>query len=276
MYRELSALIRREALRYVRTPIWIFSSLLIPLLYLVLFGQGFNLGKLFPAGGGAALSAALLGAPNYFSYFCVGMVGFVALTMSLFSGATIIFDKELGVQQRLVATPAPRSALFAAPLLFRSVMGCVPAFLVLGLSAAFARVHGLVGLTVTAPVSALGMAEIVGAVLLLSLSFNSLFIAFGFALSKPESYFGIVNILNLPILFTSNALYPQSTMPAWLQHVVAYNPVSLTVNVLRENLFRTGGYFPYGPGVYLLGLAGWAALIIVIALAIGRKALSQK
>ena len=276
MYRELAALVRREALRYVRVPIWIFSSLLIPLLYLILFGQGFNLGKLFPTGGGPQLSAALLGAPDYFSYFCVGMVGFVALTMSLFSGATIIFDKELGVQQRLVATPAPRAALFAAPLLFRSLMGCVPAFLVLALSAGFAHVNGLVGLDVTATVTPLGVAEIVGATVLLSLSFKSLYIAFGFALSKPESYFGIVNILNLPILFTSNALYPQSTMPAWLQSIVTYNPVSLTVNVLRENLFHTGSYLPYGPGVYLLGLVGWASLIIVVALLIGRRALAQK
>jgi ABC-2 type transport system permease protein len=276
MFRELAALMRREALRYVRTPIWIVSSLMIPLLYLVLFGQGFNLGKLFPGGGGPALTAALLGAPNYFSYFCVGMVGFVALTMALFSGATIIFDKELGVQQRLIATPAPRAALFAAPLLFRSVMGCVPAFLVLALSAAFAHIRGLVGLTVTANVTALGVAEIVGATLLLSIGFNSLFIAFGFALSKPDSYFGIVNMLNLPILFTSNALYPQSTMPAWLQNIVAYNPVSLTVNVLRENLFQTDGYLPYGPGVYLLGLVGWVALIMLIALVIARRALSQK
>ncbi|HYA54352.1 MAG TPA: hypothetical protein VEG42_01960, partial [Thermoplasmata archaeon] len=55
------------------------------------------------------------------------------------------------------------------------------------------------------------------------------------------------------------------TMPGWLQTISAYNPISLAVNVARENLFTTTGY-PYSAGVYLLGLLAWAILIIGVAL----------
>ncbi|MGI0068600.1 MAG: ABC transporter permease, partial [Thermoplasmata archaeon] len=210
MFRELGALLRREFLRYIRTPVWIMSSLLLPILYLILFGQGFGSFNAL-----CAIPGACLGAPDYFSYFSVGMVGFVALTMSLFSGANVIFDKGLGIIKRQVATPAPRSSIFTSPLLFRSLMGLIPAFLVLGLAVLLAHISGFVGLTISSNPGIIGALEIFASVLILSLMFNALFLAFGFLLDSPNSYFGIVNLLNLPILFLSNALYAPTTEPAW-------------------------------------------------------------
>jgi ABC-2 type transport system permease protein len=264
MYREIVSLLRREFLRYIRTPVWIGTSLAVPILYLILFGQGFQI----PGG-----PPTFLGAPNYFSYFSVGMVGFVALTMSLFSGANIIFDKGLGILKRQVATPAPRSAIFLSPLIFRSLMALIPAFLVLGLALLLAHVPGFVGLTITGSVGLLGVFEVIVAVIVLSLTFNALFLACGFALESPQSYFGLVNLLNLPILFTSNALYPPTDLPVWLRTVTDYNPVSLCINVMRENLFGSQSYYSYSPEIYLLGLLCWAAGIIAIALVIAARAL---
>ena len=43
------SLIRREYLRWIRAPTWVISGLMSPILYLLLFGQAFDLGKLLPA-----------------------------------------------------------------------------------------------------------------------------------------------------------------------------------------------------------------------------------
>ena len=271
MYREFATVLRREFLKWVRVPSWVAGFVIIPFLYLALFGQAFNLDTLFPAGTGTlALRAALLGAPDYFSYFTVGMIGFVVLTNSLYAGTGILFDKQLGIQQRIIATPAPRSALFAGSLLFRGSMAMIPSFLALGIGVLFARIPGLVGLTINGSVTGIGIAEVTVAAFLLSMMFTALFLAFGYALEKNESYFGLTSLLNLPILFTSNAMFPQTTMPGWLQTLSAYNPISLAVNVARENLFAATGY-PYGAEVYLLGLAAWAALLIGIALVVAAR-----
>ncbi len=163
--------------------------------------------------------------------------------------------------------------IFLSPLIFRSLIALLPAFLVLGLAVLLAHIPGFVGLTITGSVGILGAFEIVIAVLVLALMFNALFLAFGFALESPQSYFGIVNLLNLPILFTSNALYPPGVAPGWLQQIADYNPVSLCVNVLRENLFGSSSYYPYIPEVYLLGLLAWAAGFISLAIVLGRRAL---
>ena len=274
MYREFVTVLRREYLRWARVPIWVASYFVIPILYLLLFGQAFNLNNLFPSGpaGEFYVRQALLGAPNYFSYFAVGMAAFVTLTASLYSGTGVLFDKQLGIYQRTVATPAPRSALFAGSLTFRAFMAAWPAFLALGVAILFLRVPGLVGLSVRASIGPVGIGEVLLAEGLLALMFTALFLSFGYILDSNEAYFGITSLLNLPILFTSNALFPQSTMPAWLQNVTSYNPASLAVNVMRENLFHTTGY-PYPPEIYLLGLLAWAATLIGIALFLSARAL---
>lgn len=265
MYREVVSLLRREYLRWIRAPTWVISGLLSPILYLILFGQAFDLGKLVPAGTpGGLLAHVLLGAPNYFSYFAIGMVAFASVTAAMFSGTGVIFDKQLGIQQRITSTPASRGAIFSASLIFRGALTLIPAFLVIGLALVLAYIPGLSGLTVPAGVTGLGIVEVLAAILTLSLAFTALFLAFGFSANRIESYFGVVTILQLPILLTSNAMYPSGTMPAWLQDVVSVNPISLAVNVMRADLFGDQGY-PYSAAVYLAGLVAWAALLIGVA-----------
>ena len=277
MIRELSALTRRELLRIARNPQAVVTSLLLPILYLVLFGQAFNLNNI---GSGQVPASYFLGlyrgAPNYFSYFSAGMAGFVAVTATLFIGANVIFDRLFGVLKRTAASPATATSIFGARLLAGSLQPIGLAFLVLGLSVLLGHL-GLSGLNVTATVSPVGAAEVVLAIVMLSAMFASLFIAIGFSLEQPQTYFAVVNAINLPVLLTSAALYPWGTMPSWFQWVASFNPITLAVNVLRENLFRgAGDFYPYDAAVYLLGLLGWAVAMFVIATLLARRALAPR
>jgi len=277
MMRELVALTRRELLRIARNPQAIITSLLLPILYLVLFGQAFNLNSI---GQGKVSPAAFLyiyrGAPNYFSYFAAGMTGFIAVTATLFVGANVIFDRLFGVLKRTAASPATATSIFGSRLIAGSIQPIGLAFLVLGLAILLGRL-GLAGLSVTASVTAVGAAEVVLAVVILSMMFASLFIAIGFSLEQPQTYFAVVNAINLPVLLTSAALFPWGTMPAWFQNVASFNPITLAVNVVRENLFAgAAAYYPYDPEVYLLGLVGWALAMFVIATLLARRALAPR
>jgi len=84
-----------------------------------------------------------------------------------------------------------------------------------------------------------------------------------------------VNAINLPVLLTSAALYPWSSMPVWLQTIASYNPVTLAVWVLRINFFGDA-YYHYSAGIYLLGLLGWAIGMFSIATLLTRRALAPK
>ena len=270
----LTALTKWELLRLALNPAAIITSLLIPILYLVLFGQRFS--KL--TGGPAGIPPSyILGAPNFFSYFAVGMAAFVAVTGTLFTGANVIFDKLFGIFKRIAASPASSTSVFGSRVLAGALQPTLLAFFVLGLAILLGHSgnSSLSGLDITQSLTALGALEIVVAVLLLSAMFAGLFVAFGFALNMPQTYFAAVNALNLPVLFTSNALYPWGTMPVWLQDVATYNPVSLAVNVMRENFFGTA-YYPYPPQIYLAALLAWTLGMFAVAIVIARRTLAPK
>jgi len=276
--RRWGALTRRELLKLLRNPAAIVTSLMLPILYLVLFGQGFNftssLSYLPPNERTAALNALLLGAPNYFSYFAAGMVGFVGVTATLFVGANVIFDKLFGTLKRTAASPATATDIFGARLVAGSLQPVGLAFLVLGLAILLGHV-GLSGLQPSIGVTVVGAVEIVLSILLLSLMFASLFLALGFTIDQPQTYFALVNAINLPVLLTSAALYPWGAMPTWLQNVASYNPVTLTVEVIRINLFG-GTFYPQPALVYLGGLIAWAVAMFAIATLLVRRALAPK
>ncbi len=113
--------------------------------------------------------------------------------------------------------------------------------------------------------------------MILSAMFASLFLAVGFSIEQPQSYFAVVNAINLPVLLTSAALFPWGTMPVWFRNIASYNPITLAVNVIRENLFSGAtAYHPDTPAVYLLGLFVWAMAMFLLATLLARRALAPK
>ncbi len=277
MMRELAALTRRELLRLARNPQAIATGLLLPILYLVLFGQAFDLSSI---GGGTLPPAYFLefyrGAPSYFSYFSAGMAGFVAVTSTLFVGANVIFDRLFGILKRNAASPATATSIFGSRLIAGMIQPVALAFLVLGLAVLLGHL-GLSGLQVTASLGVIGVGEVVLAILILSAMFASLFLAIGFTIEQPQSYFAVVNAVNLPVLLTSAALFPWGTMPPWFRDIASYNPITLAVNVIRENLFAgASAYYPYSAGIYLLGLLAWAVAMFLLATGLAARALSPR
>jgi len=275
MIRQTLALTRRELLRISRNPQAIVTALLLPILYLLLFGQALNFGTLF-GGNPAAFVPYVRGAPNYFSYFSAGMAGFVAVTATLFIGANVIFDKLFGILKRIASTPASAFSIFGARLIAGSIQPIGLAFLVLGLAIGLGHL-GLSGLTVTAAVGPVAAVQILLAIVILSVMFASLFLAIGFSIDQPQTYFAVVNAINLPVLLTSAALYPWGILPGWFKAVASYNPITLAVEVIRLDLFSAAPqYYPYSAWVYLLGLLGWAVAMMLIATVLAARALAPK
>ena len=256
--REFAALVDRDLRRWIRTPMTIISSILLPFFYLLLFGQAFNLTRFIPTGGGStAALAAFNGAPDYYSYFSVGMVGFILLMTGLFSGANVIFDRRFGVLKKITAAPVAREVIFGARVFSGVVRGLLFGAIVLVIALAFAHVPGLNGLTVTASLSVLGVLEFLLAMVLITAMFTAIFVAIGFLTEQIDTYFALINLVNLPVLFTSNALFVPRLLPGWLKTVSDWNPISVAVDVMRENLFSAApAYFAYPPLVYLGVLTG--------------------
>jgi ABC-2 type transport system permease protein len=271
--REFVALTQRELLKWLRAPIGIVSSLLLPFFYLLLFGQSLNLGKLIPASEGTAI---YLGAPTYFSYFSVGMVGFIMLFTGLFAGANVIFARRFGTLKKETAAPIAREVIFGSRVSAGVVRGVIFGSVVFAIALLFAHIHGLNGLVLAGNAGVVGAAEIVVAMACVTALFSSIFIGLGFLTEQIESYFALVNLVNLPVLFSSNALFPTTLFPGWLKNIAAWNPVSLGVDVMRENAFGSGAYYPYSPLQYLGILVAVTVFFVVLMAVVTRWSLRPR
>ena len=101
--------------------------------------------------------------------------------------------------------------------------------------------------------SPLGM---IGALAVLSLFMLAIVgFANGVALRSKTigGYHTMLFLLNLPLLFLSNAFYPLAAMPLWMRLVAYLNPTTYVVDGLRATLFG-GGDLPVALSMAVLAL----------------------
>ncbi|MEM2051295.1 MAG: ABC transporter permease [Thermoproteota archaeon] len=156
------------------------------------------------------------------------MLSITILFSSMSSGMGIAWDRRLGFLNKLLAAPIWRGSIIVSKVLSGVLRAVMQAALLLLVALAFgARFHVLFPL---GPLAAFG------ALFFLALGLTSLFIALGLRLKSWESQAAVMNLLNLPLMFASNALYPIALMPSWLQAVAQANPISYAVDAVRQSL----------------------------------------
>jgi ABC-2 type transport system permease protein len=82
-----------------------------------------------------------------------------------------------------------------------------------------------------------------------------------------ERFMGVGQVLTMPLFFASNAIYPISMMPAWLQTISRLNPLTYQVDALRQLLLPGVGVVPIGVEVDLAVLA----VVLVVLTAISAR-----
>jgi ABC-2 type transport system permease protein len=90
------------------------------------------------------------------------------------------------------------------------------------------------GLTVGPDFTPVNLLAVFAAVFLLCMGLSSIFILIAIRSTNWQTQMTVMNLLNLPLLFASNALFPTSIMPSWLQTVANVNPVSYATDASRQ------------------------------------------
>ena len=79
-----------------------------------------------------------------------------------------------------------------------------------------------------------------------------------------ERFMGIGQVITMPLFFASNAIYPISIMPGWLQVISRVNPLTYEVDALR-GLMLASGQMTYSFGFDLLVLFIATTILVIIA-----------
>ena len=214
-----------EVQKLYHDPLELLTRAVQPVLWLMLFGEVM-----------ARVRGVAPGNIPYIDFLAAGILAQSALFVAIFYGISAIWERDLGVLQRYLVSPAPRTALVIGKALSAGVRALSQALIVY-LLALFIGV----GIELH-PLNILGAAAII---VLGSGLFSTLSLIIACIVRTRERFMGIGQVLTMPIFFASNAIYPLSLMPAWLSVVSHINPLTYEVDALRA-LMLTHGTSDYG------------------------------
>jgi ABC-2 type transport system permease protein len=229
----------RNMKRFVRSKSRIVGSVVMPLFLLLFLGFGLNNVVQMPGLGG-----------NYLVFLIPGMVAMSVMFTAVGSGVQILWDKQFGFLKETLVAPVSRLEIMlgqtaggATTAVLQGFLILIPALLI-GL-----RVPGIAGFCIA---------------LLFMVLIGIAFTAFGIALaSRMEDMTGfqlIMNFVIFPIFGLSGALFPISTLPAWIAPLTLLDPLTYGVEGMRYGLT---GVSQIDPVVCLAVIGGFSVATAV-------------
>jgi ABC-2 type transport system permease protein len=169
-----------------------------------------------------------------------------AVARGMISSFNLVWHRHYGFLDKILVAPVSRSAIFWGQLAITLLFGVAEALLILGVGL-------LMGMQVAS--GWLGVPLIV----LSYVSLEMIFIGISMTMIRmiPEQYIGMLQLLMLPPVFLSSALFPLGFAPAFIRTVSRFNPLTHAVDSMR--LVMTEGI---NWGSYL---TDWGIVIAVAA-----------
>lgn len=237
----------RENKRFVRYRSRILTSVVTPLLWLLIFGTGLGSAVRFGGAGG-----------SYQAFIYPGIIGQTVLFTAVFSGVSVIIDRQYGFLKEILVAPISRPSIVFGKALGISTTALIQGLILLLLSF-------LVGVQMT-PEIFLPSAVVI---LLISLGLAGLGLLIASFTDSMEGFNLILSFIVLPIFLLSGALFPVTNLPSWLQVAVYLDPLTYGVDALRAIILKTS-VLPLYVDVTVVGLFA-LGMVLLSALIFSRK-----
>jgi ABC-2 type transport system permease protein len=212
---SLATLASRRLALTARTP----RELVVPLLTPVLFAL-----VIAPA-----LKKALHTSASYESFVAVGTLGLLIPLNTMFSGLSVIVDRESGAQRELLAAPINRSLLVFGNL----VIAIATTALQVGVLIAFAvmrRIH--FHPTVS------GVLWFVAVALLFAIAMYGIAETLAARVPRSEEYIARVPAIAIVPWFLAGSLFPVTSLPLVLAWIARFLPLTHALALMRWGLLH--------------------------------------
>ncbi len=213
------------------------------------------------------------GATNYITFLTPGVISIVALTSMSLMGVDLVLDKISGYLGVISTYPIRRYSIFFGGVLQNIAKSMVIAAITFLL--AFVVPNGL---RLARGFNVLDLIGVFATIALLSAVFSTLFTGIAISVKSTDSFFGAVNFLTFPIMFTSTAFFPISFFPSWMMPIAQANPVSMASEAARL-LLVNGSLLPSQLPVFvvdIIGLSVFAIIFAVLGTLLARNALGAR
>ena len=194
----------------------IVGMLIQPILWVILFGVGMRslMGTTTPDSGN-----------DYMTFVVPGIVALTAVSAAIAGGSTWLNERLLGIIKEYLAAPIPRLSILMGNAISIVTKVLVQSIVIL-----------IVGLLMGAKLSDNPLGWLGGLLLIagFGVGFSGFALAVASSTDSSEGYHMMIFLLQLPLLFLSNSLYPMETLPTWMKVGAYANPTTYVVTGLRQ------------------------------------------
>ncbi len=219
----------RDLKRYWYDKPRIVASLGQPLLFLFVLGS--------------ALSPSFKGSNgvNFTEFIFPGIISMTILFTSVFSGMSIVWDREFGFLKEVMVAPVSRWSISIGKAFGGASVALIQGVIMLTLS-----------IFVGVRLSPIILLESILIMFLIAFAMSSLGIMIAARIKEMEGFQVIVNFIIMPIFFLSGALFPLDRLPQWLTVLTRLDPLTYGVDLLRGTMIKVHA-FPLTADLLILG-----------------------
>jgi ABC-2 type transport system permease protein len=211
---EVLGLTRRWYLQLIRDRLNLVFSLTQPAIWLAFFGSAM----------GRAIDTEAIGTSDYVGFMLAGVIASTVVTNAISGAMPLLWDKEVGYLDKILAMPIARSSLIVSRFVFQFGLGMAQVALVFIMAV-------LISVDIAAgPLGAIAILAVAG---LLSMSLTALFMALAYRVPTHGTFFAVAGFITLPLVFLSNAFVPIDVMPSWMGVIARLNPLTYAIEAMR-------------------------------------------
>jgi ABC-2 type transport system permease protein len=243
---------RRDLIRFKNDKIRIVSSLIQPLLFLFVLGSGLQ-----------QLSAASTYGVNLKTLIYPGILCITVMFTAMFSAASIVWDREFGFLREMMVAPVRRSSIVIGKCFGGATVASTQGLIMIALAP-------LVGV----PLSPLLVVGILVLQLVLAFTITAFGVMVAARIKQMQSFFGVMQMIVMPMFFISGALFPVAHLPGWLLVLNRIDPLTYAVDPMRGLVFNHLSVSPAArqaldPGVTWFGWRVPGLLEVGVVLVLG-------
>jgi ABC-2 type transport system permease protein len=186
------------------------------------------------------------------TYLVPSILAMALMQLGVFAAVPLVQQREKGILKRMGATPLPRWKLVASNILLRLIVAAVDTVLILGVGIAVFHIQIVGNLAAAAGFVFLGAGA---------------FLAIGFMLASflktEEQATGVVQVVQMPLMFLSGIFFPFDFMPDFLRSVARLLPLTYLGDGLRQTMVNGTQVAPLALDAAVL--AGWLIVCLAIS-----------
>jgi ABC-2 type transport system permease protein len=188
-----------------------------------------------------------------------GVIGMGLLFGSVFSGVSIIFDRQFGFMKEMLVAPVSRTSLILGKIFGGATTATIQGIILLCVASAM-------GAFVLSFAFVAGAFAAIGAMLLITAGFVGLGVAIGSTLNDFHAFQLLSTFIMWPMFMLSGVFFPIDVAPMPLQIAMFCDPMFYGVELLRWCLLGTGTPIlgPFGLLISLGVVAAFDVLMILL------------